>query len=218
MKKRESLRQRINRISIKRILLRRKSGNIEWVTGLFFILFLVILLCAELQLSVYQAASLYLEDALAASNLASAVIDIEEYGISHKVRIADPTRAYDSYLKAVKENLQLNENWECANSTLIAGQVTIASYIVYNVEEEIVKIYYVLNNGRVREEQGMLGRVTAPNGVPVEETSIYSEISFPVKGFLGISVQAHKGKLVDIVAEEGVAEEGEENEQREDNT
>lgn len=213
MKRRESLQQRINCMQIKRILLRRKSGNIEWVTGLFFVLFLVILLCAELQLSVYRAASLYLEDALAASNLASAVIDIEEYGISHKVRIADPALAYDSFLKAVKENLQLNESWECTNSTLIAGPVAIASYIVYNVEEENVKIYYVANDGRVRREQGRLGGVTAPNGVPVEETSIYSEISFPVKGFLGTTVQAHKGKLVDIVAEEG-----ENDEQREDDT
>lgn len=213
MKRRECLLRRTKCGQKKFNLLRRKSGSIEWVTGLFFILFLVILLCAELQLSVYCASSLYLEDALAASNLASAVIDIEEYGISHTVRIAEPVEAYGRYVKAVKENLQLNESWECTNSTLISGPVSIVKYVVYNVEKDGVKIFHVSGDGRVREEQGVPGRVVAPNGVAVEETSIYSEISFPVKGFPGITVQAHKGKLVDIVAEEG-----EENAQREDNT
>lgn len=206
MKRRDCLRQKIRRGLTGKNLLRRKSGSIEWVTGLFFILFLMILLCAEMQLSVYRASSLYLEDALAASNLASAVIDVQEYGISHTVRIADAAEAYELYLEAVKENLQLNDNWECANTTLISGQVTIENYTVYNVEEGVVSAFRVSENGRIRMEQGVLGGVAAPNGIPIESTSIYSEIAFPVEGLFGITVQAHKGKLVDIVAE-GTTEE-----------
>lgn len=188
-------------------MLSRKQGSIQWVTGLFFLLFLMILLCAEVQLDVYRASSLYLEDALAASNLASAVIDIEEYGISHTVQIANATEAYERYKDAVKENLGLNESWECANSALISGAVTIEKYIIYNVEKEIVNIFHVSGNGGIRAEQGVLGNVTAPNGVPIETTGIYSEISFPVKGLFGITVQAHKGNLADIVAEYEEADE-----------
>lgn len=201
MKKRECLLPRIRWEKIKLYLLRRASGSIEGATGLFFLLFMAILLCAELQISIYRASSLYMEDALAASNLASAVIDIKEYGISHVVRIAEPVEAYNRYLRAVKENLQLNENWECSNSALISGQVTIVRYIVYNVENGNVTIFHVSDNGSIHVEQGMLGSVVAPNGIPVETTGIYSEISFPVKGFWGTTVQAHKGKLVDIMAE-----------------
>ncbi len=184
------------------------------MAGMFFLLFLLILLCAEIQLWAYRASALYLEDALAASNLASAVIHIEEYGVTHTVCIADPSRAFNRYADAVKVNLQLNDSWECENRTLISGPVTIERYIVYNVGEEEVEICHVSNNGSVRREMGIPGRVAAPNGISVEETSVYSEISFTVKGFPGITVEARKGKLVDIVAEKG----GEENEQGESDT
>lgn len=179
-----------------------EKGSIEWVSGLFFLLFLTLLLCAQLQAAIWHTTSLYLEDALAASNLASAVIDLEEYGISHIIRIEDPREAYSRYLDAVRENLQLDENWECPNRALISGKVSIDDYIIYNVQEEKVVIFHVSENGHSRMEQGILGSVKAPNGVLVEATGIYSEISFPVEGILGITVQAHKGKLVDVVTDE----------------
>ena len=53
-----------------------ESGQVSWVLGLFLILFLAILLYMQLQLAMYKASARYLEDALALSNLASAVIDI----------------------------------------------------------------------------------------------------------------------------------------------
>lgn len=175
----------------------RQKGNIEWAAGLFFLLFLMIVLCTQLQMSMYRSTSLYLEDALAASNLASAVIDMEEYGISHTVRIGNPQEAYSRYVHAVKQNLNLNDDWECANKALISGAVSVTKYIIYNVEETTVHVYE-LDNGRVRTWEGTPGHVTAPNGIAVEETGIYSELSFPVNGLFGITVRAQKGKLVDV--------------------
>ena len=35
----------------------------------------------------------------------------------------------------------------------------------------------------------------------IEETGVYSEITYPVEGFLGITVTAEKSKLVDVVSE-----------------
>ncbi len=181
-----------------------ESGQLEWVTGLFFILFLGILLCGILQLDVFRASAAYLEDALAASNLASAVIDVEEYGRTHKVVIADASDAYRIYLDAVQDNLGLNEEWECANRDLIAGPVEIANYIVYNVVGERVDAVRVGAGGQKTQIlSGVKGMMKAPNGVVVEHTGVYSEIRFLVKGFPGMTIQAHKGKLVDIVSEEG---------------
>lgn len=189
------------RLKIRRLKISRRTGSIEWVSGLFFLLFLAILLCAEMQIAIYRNTSLYLEDALAVSNLASAVIDPEEYGISHTVRIANPAEAYAGYEKAVKENLNLDENWESANSSLISGKVSVVNYTVYNVEEDVVHVFQVSENGGVHTWEGVPGRVTAPNGVAVTATGVYSELSFPVEGLFGVVVQAHKGKLVDVVAE-----------------
>lgn len=179
----------------------RERGSVEWVTGLCFVLFLTVLLCAQMQLSAFRTTALYLEDALAASNLASAVVDIEEYGISHTVRIDDVDEAYARYRNAVRENLGLDRNWEASNETLISGKVTVENYIVYNVEKDGVFIYQVSGDGQIHAGQGVPGKVTAPNGVPVERTGIYSELSFPVKGLFGVTVQARRGKLVDIVAD-----------------
>lgn len=179
-----------------------EAGQLEWVTGLFFLLFLGILLCGILQLDVFRASSAYLEDALAASNLASAVIDVEEYGISHAILIEDPGRAYDIYLRALQGNLNLDEEWECPGRGLIGGKVTVLNYTVYNVREDEVEIYHYDENGQLFFSRGSLGSVQSPDGKVIESTSVYSEVTYPVKGILGVEAQARKGKLADIVANE----------------
>lgn len=181
--------------------LRRKTkGQINGITGLFFLLFLGILLATGLQVDAYRAASFYLEDALAASNLASALIDLEEFGISHTIIIENPELAYERFCTALKGNLQLNENWQGNNETLISGAVIVENFTVYNVQEDVVSVYSRDASGQLNTWQGILGNVKAPNEVLIESTSVYSEISFPVEGILGVNVQAHKGKLVDIVS------------------
>lgn len=180
----------------------KDSGQAEWVTGLFCVLMLGILLCTQLQISSWRMTGMYMEDALAASNLASALIDLEEYSKSNKMLIPDSEEAYEIYLDAIRDNLQLDEQWECENKALISGPVEIADYIVYNVDGDRVYADRVGSNGTIIETwSGETGNLTAPNGVVIEHTGIYSEIQFPVQGFLGVTVSAHKGKLVDVAAE-----------------
>ena len=167
-----------------------ESGQVSWVLGLFLILFLAILLYMQLQLAMYKASARYLEDALALSNLASAVIDIREYGSTHKVHITDQEQAYAGYCSAVRENLGLNENYEAVSHKLISGKVEIRNYIIYNVTGTKVQVW---------ERNG--GEVRTPGGQTIENTGVYSEITYPVEGFLGITVTAEKSKLVDVVSE-----------------
>lgn len=176
-----------------------ERGQVEWAAGLFFLLFLGILLCALLQIEVYSASSQYLEDALALSNLASAVVDVEEYGISHKLVITDPWGAYGSYRLAVKENLNLDDRWECKGDGVITGPVTIVNYTVYSVSGNDVEVSRFDEEGLLTQWKERLGSAAAPNGIKIESTGVYSEIAYEVKGFLGTVVEARKGKLVDIV-------------------
>lgn len=196
--KREFLRQKIN---CYRHTVSKRPGQVEWVTGMFWVLFLSIVLCTQLQVEAYCAASMYLEDALAASNLASAIIDIQEYGSTHNLIIADVQEAYRKYCTALQKNLQLNEQWEGTNKTLVSGKVTIENYTVYNVVGNVVQVYQLGSDGVMIERLENVGSCVAPNGVSVVSTGIYSEISFPVEGIFGVNAMAHKGKLVDIVAE-----------------
>lgn len=182
--------------------LKTESGKVEWAAGLFFLLFLGILLCATLQVDLFQSSSGYLEDALALSNLASAVIDVEEYGISHRLVISDPYRAYERYREAVKGNLNLDENWRCPADRLITGPVRIVNYTVYSVSGNDVTVSSFDESGRMNQWTEAMGSAVAPNGILIESTGVYSEIAYQVEGFLGVMVEAHKGKLVDIVANE----------------
>lgn len=175
-----------------------ESGQIAWTMGLWLILFLGILLCACIQVEAYRSVAQYMEDALAASNLAAAVIDIEEYGISHEVRVADPAEAYSRYLEAMRINLGLDENWNCANRTVIGGPVQIESFIVYNVCGNEVEVCAFDGSGGMNSYRAGLGEVFAPTGEAVEFTGIYSQISCKVAGLFGMEVPARKGKLVDV--------------------
>lgn len=181
--------------------MKRDEGQIELVTGMFFLLFLVIFSAVQIQLLQFLTTSLYMEDALAASNLASAVIDAQKYGMTHEIIIGSAEEAYRIYGEALKNNLNLNDGWECPNKSVIGGRVEILNYTVYNVSGRDVEISCFDREGKqVMTVTDGLGAVTAPNGVRIEATSIYSEIGFPVSGILGVRVDAQKGKLVDVVA------------------
>lgn len=60
-------------------------------------------------------------------------------------------------------------------------------------------IYSYDKNGVATNWQESLGNVVAPNGKEVVATSVYSEIRFRVRGFLGTDVEAYKGNLADVV-------------------
>lgn len=183
-----------------RMVVGKESGTIEPVCGLFFLLFIFLLLVAHLDLMSYETSVLYTEDALAASNLASAVIDIEEYGISHNVVVKDYLKAYERFEDALCHNLSLDEGRHCRNRELIEGKVLVEKYIVYNVQGNRVDGFFRGQEGNWHRESGNLGEVYAPNGQLILHTGIFSEISYGVSGIAGIYTDAVCSKLVDIAA------------------
>ena len=113
-----------------------------------------------------------MEDALAASNLAAAVIDVEEYGISHRMQIRSPQEAYDRYQRAIVGNLNLNDRWECENKGLISGPVHVENFTVYNVSGSEVDVRSFGGNGAAAGWSGTLGQERARNGKTVVNTGI----------------------------------------------
>ncbi|MCM1188358.1 MAG: hypothetical protein NC541_03565 [bacterium] len=176
-----------------------ESGQVSWTAGLWLILFIGCFLCALIQTDLFRSSAQYMEDALAASNLAAAVIDVEEYGISHSLRIGDLQGARNRYMTAVKGNLGLNEAWECENKGMISGPVSVVNFTVYNVSGNDVEINTFDGNGILSRTQGTLGQVRAPDGTVVESTGIYSELRYFIRGLFGMEAEAHKGKLADVL-------------------
>ncbi len=180
-------------------LLRNTSpGAVQWAYGIFGILFLVMVICFELQIESYRASSDLMEDALAAGNLASAVIDLREYGKTGIMQIKDPADSYRIYRDALAINLGLNAAGEGGNAALISGRVQVESYIVYNVSDGTVTEIRVVGEG-AGTRTGRLGEIRTPEGQIVSSTGVYSRISYPVKGWLGTEVTARKGNLAEVV-------------------
>ena len=155
----------------------------------YVLLFFTATVAFALQIRQYISLKTYTEDALAASNLASAVIDIQEYGVNHNLIIKDPAHAYSIYQDALKVNMGLNDHWEDP-AGMISSPVQVEQYIV-----EVTSFGENLNYSATET----LGSATSPNGRVIESTSIYSRISYQVTGYFGVTVPAVKDKLVDVV-------------------
>ena len=80
--------KRSQRQKIKIGFFEKKSvGQVDVVVGMFLVCMTVVVVLFGFRTQQYMLISDYVEDALAASNLASAVIDLEEYGKNHKIWI-----------------------------------------------------------------------------------------------------------------------------------
>lgn len=179
--------------------MKKDQGIAENLIGLVLFAVMLIFSVTMLQLAVHQASSTYIEDALAASNLASAVIDLDVYGETGELAVRDPAGAYLLYKKALKDNLRLNALWECENKSVISGKVTVYEYILYQVSREDVTEYRFGAEGMQEKAypQGR-GRVTAPDGTLIHTASVYSRIGFPVDS-MGREFYCYKEKCVDVV-------------------
>uniref|UniRef100_UPI004057BD58 hypothetical protein n=1 Tax=Acetatifactor sp. TaxID=1872090 RepID=UPI004057BD58 len=180
--------------------MKKRKGTISTVVALFYVIFLVVIIAYMTQIYTYQTIKIDTEDALAASNLASAVIDIQEYGISQNIIIKDPVAAFGIYKDALKVNMGLNDSWYSTGQRGITGPVLVLEYVIYNVRDNDVEIHYFGSSNYSQVIPGGKGTVTAPNGKLIESTSVYSKITFSVEGIFDIQTTAVKEKLVDIVS------------------
>lgn len=185
-----------------KICRKRSGGKIELIVGMYLLVFLVLIFTMQEQMYLFTISGSMMEDAIAASNLASAVIDVREYGMSHILQIESPDAAYELYREALKQNLGLGDDWRHRNQDLISSPIQVQQYIIYNVRKKDVEVYSFDKDGNCSSwiEYEGLGRVYTPEGIQVQSTSVYSRVGFEVKGFLGVSVYAEKEKTVDIIS------------------
>ena len=179
--------------------LKKKQANVDVVAGMMFFLILVVTLFFGFRMTQYMITAAGVEDALAASNLASAVIDLEEYGKSNFICISNEERAFDIFRESLISNLKLDEELNTTNRNFLIGQVYIEEYRIYNVRKEQVDILIFNNGGEVISRTiGEKGKVWTPDNALVETTTIYSRITFKVEGLGGQELCGEKEKSIDI--------------------
>lgn len=173
------------------------SGSSQWVLGLFAMTFIMAAMVFVIQLCAFRANSDAIEDALAASGLAAALVDVERYGIDHTLLISDPDNSYQKYVEALNVNLAA-EGSSFRQKRAIEGPVKIEQFRIYNVEGNKVSEIYMDDSGRWKKKEGKLGIMEAPNGQVIQNTGIYGEIAFDLRGIMGLVFSTKKSKLVDV--------------------
>lgn len=143
------------------------------------------------------------EDALDLSNLASAVIDIEEYGTNHNIIISNPDQAYLIYKNALKSNMGLDNEQNCTKYNTISGKVTVLEYIIYNVYDNVITVHRYNADGtkEIEENLGYVGNIQTPDNTVVESTTVYSRIGFHVKLLFNMEFYGVHDNSADIVKE-----------------
>lgn len=189
----------------------KSAGQVDMVLAMFLLLLVVLMTGFASRVSAMQAAGDYTEDALAGALLASAVIDIEEYGKTGVIRIADEREAYGLFADCLRFNLQLETGDYSSDEELLYGKVSILDFEVYNVIGDKVERVCFEDGKEIRREiAGKCGEVRTPDGTGVDNTTVYGKIGFYVKGMFSDSIHAVKEKSIDIVRNEEKTDEKEE--------
>ncbi|MBO5461185.1 MAG: hypothetical protein J5983_05270 [Ruminococcus sp.] len=163
--------------------MKKDKGLIEYSLSLIFLMIciFVVLLVFSYRRSIVER--YFVEDGLAASTLAAAIIDTDIYGETEELIISDTDGAYLAFKQTLKTNLGLDNNYMPANTTFMESQVGLLEFRVYNVKDGIVTETFYDDHGN-KQIQVLGSTAVTPNGKEVESTTVYSKIEFDVKGYM----------------------------------
>lgn len=179
--------------------MKKDKGAVEYSMCLMLLTVSVLVLLFCFRIRAARVEKAYLEDAQATANLAAAVIDTDIYGKTEELLISDSLGAYNAFKRALKTNLNLDENFMPNNTFLMENAVKVLEFHIYNVSESsITHIVFDEYGSKNTEVLGKNG-VHTPDGTEVESTTIYSKIEFDVKGFLTQRNRLTLENSVDIV-------------------
>ncbi|SCP99059.1 hypothetical protein [Anaerobium acetethylicum] len=180
--------------------MKKKSGSLEYLIGLMMITILCILVLFGYRMHVIKTTKNYVEDGLAASNLAAAVIDLKEYGATNRIFVDGFSKAYGRYKEALADNLNLDADFMPEDDRLICGRVIVEEFAVYEVSEDEIAVTSLDENGIISKKvyPDMAGRMTTPDGALITTATIYSRIGFLLTGYSDATYYVHKENSVDI--------------------
>lgn len=188
---------------MKKIFTQKDNGGVSMPINLLFVfLFIVILFWIIIDYQRLQYLSNQITDVLTDAMLGAGTLTEDDaylLGLEDKIMLTNPKENYSTFQEILKKELDLTNTYEYTRNEMIRGKVNIEEFIVYNVDGPDVYQYtfYDLENYTLTEYPHGHGVVTAPNGMPVINTSLYTEISFNVN-FIHKEFAVVKEHMVDI--------------------
>ncbi|MFQ9249263.1 MAG: hypothetical protein ACLR3R_18600 [Clostridium paraputrificum] len=183
--------------------IKKKEGSIQAFIGFSLISLIIAIGILNIKVPEIKAIQRKVEDGLVASNLASATVDLKEYGTTNKIVNKDFNKAFEVFQKTLKGNLKLDNNFTPKNDSIIQSKIVVEDFRIYNVDGSNVSMFKRDKSGNVTSQTyaNKLGQIKTPDGVKVVSTTVYSKISFFVKGYSNENIQVYKENTVDVVDE-----------------
>ncbi len=179
---------------------RTQPGKIEYVMGMYALLFVLVMAMVSLQILKYKADSDIAEDALAASCLAALDVDPYRYGTDHCLVISDPVHARQLFEESLRENMRLGPDMTYSGNDdfYIMGKVNIDDFRIYMVDGDNVTEYAVSGYG-ITESTGVYGNMKTPSGLTVRSAGAYAKISFDTYGIFDVRIRACKEAYAEML-------------------
>lgn len=183
---------------MNKLFIKKKKGEFDTFMIVFlfiftFMLFTTCLYKRNISLSTVKKT----EESLKAATLAGATINLAEYGMTDNIVISDYDTSYLNFKESLISSMGLNDTLSPPENSVIVTPIHINKYIIYNVRGDIVECIVYENDSAVPTiTSGTLGSVSTPNNTIITESTVYSQISFEIKGF--IKNKTFMGKLFDM--------------------
>ena len=120
---------------------------------------------------------------------------------SNDLEITDINSALQTFKYYLSKNMKLDSNLKPMIGSVVANQVIVNEFTIYNVKGSIVKIS-TYNNGTFTERE-VADKITNPvitsNGIIVKNTSIHATISYSVNLLFGQTKEVTTSVDTDIV-------------------
>lgn len=117
--------------------------------------------------------------------------------------IKDPNMAFETFLRHLKFNFSLDNNYVPINSvSFIKSQINIEKFIIYNVNGNDITVYdYDTTTGNFVSSfhPGSKGIMTTPKGSIIEATTVHSQINFTINNLFGYTNVVHPSEDADVL-------------------
>ena len=192
----------------KREIAKKDPGTIFNPVLYLMILFLTVLLM--LLFVSYRRMSWLSEtitDGMTDALLGAAVLEEEElyaYGRSDELQILYPKQKYDIFKDLLRQELGLTDSLTAVKGSVpvVNGNIQVEDFVVYSVNGSDVTVYDFDETGAYVTvvHPGQKGILTLPNGIAVQESSLFAKIRFRVR-YMGVSLNVSRYHMVDIINE-----------------
>lgn len=160
--------------------MKKNKGSVSYVVATIIITTVALFIAINFKMKKIEMVHNFVSNGLISANLAADVVNLDKFGLDRKINISDINKAYDLFYKALSINLGLNKKTD----RIIDNKVNIDNFTIYNVignDIDKIQIKPVYKENLIKDG---LGNVKTPNDIKIKSTSVYSKVSYKVKGII----------------------------------